>query len=277
MAIFHLTVKAGTRAKGTVAARKADYIQRENQYEKQPDACLYKESGNLPDWAENGRDYWQAADQFERANGRLFVEVEFALPRDLSQDEQLELARTYAHDLTEDNRLPYTLAVHEGRGVNFEQTGGNPHAHLMISERINDGVERSPEGWFSRANREEPSLGGALKSREFHGGEQITALRERWAERVNHSLEQAQSLERVSHRTLEAQGVDREPSQHIGPPAFWMAERGAQSDRAQMFAQEYGRQRQLEREIGHVEHQLGELAQERRQELERDYGAGLED
>ena len=32
-------------------------------------------------------------------------------------------------------RFHYTLAVHRGKGE-------NPHAHLMISERVNDGIER---------------------------------------------------------------------------------------------------------------------------------------
>ena len=43
--------------------------------------------------------------------------------------------------MTEGERLPYTLAVHRGDGE-------NPHAHLMFSERVNDGIERSREQWF---------------------------------------------------------------------------------------------------------------------------------
>ena len=226
MAIYHLTVRGGTRARGTVAARKSDYIRRENCYEKQPDRCLHRESGNLPEWAESGRDFWRAADRFERANGRLFVEVEVALPRELSEEKQVELARAFARDLAGE-RHPYTLAVHEGGGH-------NPHAHLMMSERTNDGIERSPARYFSRADKGEPERGGALKSREFHGGEKIEAVRERWAGRVNEALEQEGSRERVSHKSLEAQGIDRLPGRHIGPRAMALEEKGVATERGEM-------------------------------------------
>ena len=92
----------------------------------------------MPEWAEDDpRCYWEAADEHERVNGRLFREVEFALPRELNEGEQVELAREFASKLTSagGERLPYTLAVHRGKGE-------NPHAHLMISERANDGVKR---------------------------------------------------------------------------------------------------------------------------------------
>src|SRR5262245_45829282 len=55
----------------------------------------------------------------------------------------------------------------------------NPHAHLMISERRNDGVERSREQWFRHANSEHPERGGAPKSRTFHGREWMEQSRHR--------------------------------------------------------------------------------------------------
>ena len=36
----------------------------------------------MPEWAEeNPRSYWEAADEYERANGRLYREIQFALPK----------------------------------------------------------------------------------------------------------------------------------------------------------------------------------------------------
>ena len=63
-------------------------------------------------------------------------------------------------------RLPYTLAIH--RGV---ANGENPHAHLMFSERGNDGIERSGEQWFKRHNAKAPEKGGARKSRAAKAGD----------------------------------------------------------------------------------------------------------
>ena len=98
----------------------------------------------------------EAADEHERANGRLFREVEFALPTELTRSERLEAAREFAHFLTDRERLPYTLAIHRGRGE-------NPHCHLVISERSNDGLERTAETWFKRYNGKAPEQGGARK------------------------------------------------------------------------------------------------------------------
>ena len=78
---------------------------------------------------------------------------------ELNEGEQIELAREFASKLTraDGERLPYTLAVHRGKGE-------NPHAHLMISERANDGIERDAAQWFRRYNGKAPEKGGARKS-----------------------------------------------------------------------------------------------------------------
>ena len=164
MAIFHLTVKTGSRLGGQSARAKADYIEREGKYERQDDELAHRESENMPEWAEDDpRSYWEAADEHERVNGRLFREVEFALPRELNEGDQVELAREFAAKLTiaGGERLPNTLAVHRGKGE-------NPHAHLMISERANDGIERDAAQWFRRYNGKAPGEGGGAQE---HGNE----------------------------------------------------------------------------------------------------------
>ena len=53
MAIYHLNVKTGTRIGGQSALAKSDYIGREGKYEKDGEELEYKESGNMPEWAED--------------------------------------------------------------------------------------------------------------------------------------------------------------------------------------------------------------------------------
>ena len=106
----------------------------------------------MPAWAQDDpRTYWAAADEHERANGRLYREVQFALPRELSPAARRDLAGSFTEQLTSEERLPYTLAIHKGEA---KRPGGedNPHAHLMFSERANDGIERSADQWFKRHN-----------------------------------------------------------------------------------------------------------------------------
>ena len=131
------------------------------------------------------------------------------------------LASAFAHELTDEEQLPYTLAVHSGRDANGNEH--NPHAHLMISERQNDGIDRDPAEWFRRANSANPERGGAPKSRTFHGREWMEQARGRWAELTNQMLEARGREERVDHRSYERQGVDREPGEHFGPAAAHMA------------------------------------------------------
>ena len=157
MSLYHLNTSVGSRAGGQSASAKDDYIEREGRYEGDASELEHSESGHMPGWAEEDpHAYWEAADAHERANGRLFREVEFALPTELSGSERLEAAREFAHFLTDRERLPYTLAIHRGGGE-------NPHCHLVISERSNDGLERTAETWFKRYNGKAPERGGARK------------------------------------------------------------------------------------------------------------------
>jgi hypothetical protein len=134
----------------------------------------------MPMWAEDDpRAYWDVADLYERAHGRLYVSADYALPRDLSTEDQIALAREFAQELTKDGSLPYTLAIHAGRDQ--DGTEHHPHAHLMISERKNDGLDRSPEQWFARANPTDSSKGGTEKTRAIHGHAWMEPARAQWA------------------------------------------------------------------------------------------------
>ncbi len=202
------------------------------------------------------------------------MEVEVALPRELEQERQIELAREFAQELTRESNLPYTMAVHEGKGKDGQ--GDNPHAHMMISERQNDGHERDREEWFKRANRDEPEHGGAPKTREFHGGQQIEEMRERWARDLNHSLERDGSLERVDERSLSAQGIDREPTRHMGPGVKAMQEkdRDHEPERYGEYKHERAEISQTQRELEHVTREYERYHREFHQErgYERDGG-----
>ena len=228
---YHLSFRSGSRAGGASARAAFDYISRRDEYaDRDLDEALYTESGHMPSWAaDDPEQFWDAADLYERANGRLYVSADFALPRDLSFNEQVEMARDFARELTDEERLPYTLAIHAGRDASGH--AHNPHAHLMFSERRNDGIERSREAWFGRANSKHPERGGAPKSRAFHGPAWVEHARERWAALTNEALERAGRSERVDHRNYERQGLDRGPGEHCGPAAAHLVERNRSHDR----------------------------------------------
>ena len=111
------------------ARAKDAYIEREDRYAKQdPEECEHVEHGNMPAWAKDDpRTYWAASDDHERSNGRLYREVQFALPNELSPEARRDLARSFAEQLTDvkEGKLPYTLAFHKGESAKPD-TPDNP-------------------------------------------------------------------------------------------------------------------------------------------------------
>lgn len=260
MAIYHLHLSNGSKSQGASGATRAAYVMREQEFAHRKDELVYTESAHLPEWAKDAQDFWRTADLYERANARVYREVEIALPRELNRDAQVALAHEFAQDLTRANHLPYTLAVHD-------KVGHNPHAHLLFSERRNDGVERDRHTHFRRANSEKPWKGGAPKVREMRGPEWVKSLRTQWEVSANTALEQAKRPERIDARSYEAQGVQRTPQIHLGVSAMAMAKRGVSTERLEMY-QEIKRLRALESELERVTKTHAHLQEERRHEPE---------
>lgn len=278
MAIYHLTASTGSKgdpakadknsrtsaSAGKSAAAKHDYITREGAYTYKGDRVLYTEAGNMPAWAASDpRAYWEAADMHERANGRLFKQVEFAMPLELSTEQQIALARKFVADRTSEiggGSLPFEWALHEGAeddGLSqrtkptSSESSRNPHVHLMISERVNDRIERPPELWFKRAatGKKQPHEGGARKTDALKPEEWLIETRQRWAELCNEALAEAGVDARIDHRTLleqqaeaEANGdlvlaaiFDRAPQEHLGPAAHGYEQRTGEKSRRREF------------------------------------------
>ena len=216
MASYHLSVKTGGKGK---AAPHADYIAREDKYARENDNDIeHKESGNMPAWAAHKpSEFWKAADTFERANGCTYREIEIALPRELKPEQRLELVRDFVQQEIGD-RHAYQFAIHNPKAA--IEGGEQPHAHIMFSERLHDGIERDPQQYFKRANTKNPERGGAKKVRfgetPTERKDYLVAQRERWATLQNDHLERYQHPDRVDARSLKAQGLEREPERHFG-------------------------------------------------------------
>src|SRR3546814_8632679 len=79
--------------------------------------------------------------------------------------------------------------------------------------------------------REVGEDGFGQKVREWNRTELVEQWRERWANHVNARLAELDIDARMDHRSLEAQGIDLEPQDKIGPAASRMGERGLESER----------------------------------------------
>ena len=208
MANYHCTINPPSAS--ISAKNHAAYIERDGKYETRKD-FERSESGNMPKWAEHDSSlFWEAADRFERANGRTYREIEVSLPRELSEAQRVELVRDFVGQVLGDKH-PYTWAIHNPPA---RDGGEQPHAHIMFSERINDG--RDPELFFKRVNHQYPEKGGAGKNRYFNSKEFVLHTRELWARVQNQHLEKAGLTLRVDHRSYKEQGAGLEPTRKLG-------------------------------------------------------------
>src|SRR5438132_13122459 len=77
---YHLSFRSGSRASGSCANAAHAYITRTGEYDgPDRDPAVYIESEYMPEWAQDdSAEYWDAADLYERANGRLYISADFA-------------------------------------------------------------------------------------------------------------------------------------------------------------------------------------------------------
>ncbi|WP_075257557.1 MobA/MobL family protein [Herbaspirillum camelliae] len=219
---YHFRVSVGDRKGGgrIDAHLKYQYNFRTGRYQDlnrqrnaragNDETLLYSQSGNLPLWAsDNAESFWRASHEFERKNGTQYREFEASLPRGLSLQEQIGLVQSFvsAHF----SRHPFSLAVHSKR-----QSDGMPaaHVHIQISERLNDGIDRSPDRFFKRYNAKDPA-GGGCKKDSMGTRDRLQAFRQSWAEHCNTSLEAVGRLERVDHRSYKDRQIDLQPEKKM--------------------------------------------------------------
>lgn len=216
MATYHLSIKSSKKGN---AATHANYIARQGKFAKDlEEADLVEQGhGNLPPWAnDDPYQFWRQADKHERANAAVYRELEVSLPNELSTPQHLEMISSFVEQHI--GGKPYQFAIHEP--LSSLAGVSQPHAHIMVCDRMPDGIERSPEQFFKRFNPTNPETGGCKK---LNGAGSLTELkhntqgiRKLWADINNAALEKAGFEERVDHRSHKERGIERQPERHRG-------------------------------------------------------------
>lgn len=249
MAIFHLQIKPVTRSTGRSATSAAAYRAGEQirdertgilyDHGKRQDV-LYKEiilpsKFDRPDagmeWARDRSSLWNAAEKAEpKRDSRVAREYQVALPPELSAEQRVVLARAFSRQIADRYKVAVDLAIHEPRPQGDPR---NFHAHLLATTR-----EVTPEGLGPKTGID---MNGAVRSELGlpPSRQEFTTLRARWAELTNVALREAGVEARVDHRTLQAQGIDREPMPHIPIAAIAIERRGERSEVAERIRAGY--------------------------------------
>ncbi len=176
MAILHLRMHGPER--GMSAVQRFDYLGAELPHFSRG-KVEYAQSGNLPSFAEgSARDFWSAADIHERVNARVFIEIEAALPYELSPAQNEALAKAAAGDFF-GNLFPYTMAIHSLLSAENKQ---QHHLHLMFCSRsVTDAARDCPQERFFKRN-------GARKDRSWNRRSRPMEIRTRWCVLLNAAL-----------------------------------------------------------------------------------------
>jgi MobA/MobL family len=153
MATFYLRTRTGLACK-KAGRRHAAYIAGKQQYCDKTEVKFVIDK-NLPAWAKNADEFFAAADDNERANGRSYRSIVFAIPNEAI--DKTQWAQQLVHQLVGE-RHAYRLAIH------IPVNGHNPHAHLMFSERGLKDLEA--DKFFGRGNAKDPIYSGR-KSKQW--------------------------------------------------------------------------------------------------------------
>ena len=161
---------------------------------------------NAPREYQDRATLWNAVERAEkRKDAQTARDIDIALPVEIDRQGQIELVREYVKNNFVDKGMCADIAIHD-------KGDGNPHAHVMLT------------------TREVTEKGFGKKNREWNSTGQLKEWRGNWADSCNERLRG----QRIDHRTLETQGINREPTIHVGIAAKHMERKGHMNDRAEM-------------------------------------------
>jgi MobA/MobL family len=227
VAQFHMSVKvigrsAGRSATGAAAYRSGERIVDTrtgeiHDYTRKGGvlaAALVLPGGAAPDRSE----FWNGIElHHKRGDAVLAREFTLALPAELAGVERERLAFDYGRELADRYGVAVDVALHE---PDKEGDQRNFHAHVMMSACT---VE--PDG---RLGKKAVELDPIHCKR--HGLQNFAEReRPRWETLHNERMAANGRAERIDHRSLKDQGIDRPATTHLGPAVTSMARRKERS------------------------------------------------
>jgi ATP-dependent exoDNAse (exonuclease V) alpha subunit len=249
VAIYFLNIKTFGRSGGSSAVSAAAYRAGERIQDERTGKTydhsgrqdvMHKEilvPGKFADddmsWAKDRANLWNLAESAEtRKNARVAREFLVALPVELSPQQRVQVVQGFSQELADRYGFAVDVAIHAPR--NFP--GSDPrnfHAHLLTTTRevATEGLEAKTTLEMSDGRRQALGLEPAIN--------ELVHVRARWATVANEAMREAQIGARIDHRSLQAQGIDREPRPRIPRAAFEMERHGYRSVVAERLRLEY--------------------------------------
>ncbi|WP_342659278.1 Ti-type conjugative transfer relaxase TraA (plasmid) [Sphingomonas sp. NY01] len=224
MAIYHFTAKVVSRGNGSSAVAAAAYrsasalqddrLGRVHDFSNKAGVILSEVMlpEGAPERLSDRTVLWNEVERGEkRKDAQLAREVEFSIPREMTKEQGVSLARDFVREQFVKRGMVADLNVHWDRA---KDGSPKPHAHVMMTMREVDGDE------FGK------------KVRDWNATALLQHWREAWAAHVNERMAELGLEARIDHRSYEAQGIALEPQHKIGPAGMRREERGKDAERA---------------------------------------------
>lgn len=217
---YHMNVKTISRGNNASVTGSVSYICGRNLFDIYNDMTYYKKRDDvisynilLPkDAPSEFYDLQNLCDEINKAEkrydartARLFV---CSLPNELPFEDLIKIVKEFVEMNFVNEGLGVVFAIHEGKNKD-NPSKNNPHVHIVVTTRTID------SRGFSKK-----------KARQFDSRMYIYIWRERWAELQNCYYERNGLDIRVSHESLEVQGIEREPTIHLGFIDYQKEKRG---------------------------------------------------
>lgn len=204
MAIYHLSVKIIGRSHGKSAVAAAAYRSASELHDQRQGLAFdyTKKLGVIhseilapvlaPEWIFDREKLWNAVEAIEtRINSQVAREIEIAIPKELNKTQAISVTKEFVDKQFVAKGMVADLNIHWD---NLE----NPHAHILLTTRE---IRRS---------------GFGEKNRTWNQKERVLEWRQAWAETVNAHLKAAGYEVAIDHRSYEDQGLEIEPTIHLG-------------------------------------------------------------
>ncbi len=238
----------------------SDYTGKSYDYTDRQDLVYHEVMlpDSAPDTFHNSEVLWNSVEKIEKAkNARLARTIIIALPKELNHESHIKMVRQYAKEFFVQQGMCADISIHD-------KGDGNPHAHMLLTTRS---INRDGE-WMCKQRRnylldkngnklrdpitQQYKLGKSIKTNNWDSPERIEEWRKGWAEICQSWFKQYGISKEITHKSYARQGVDREPTIHLGAKVKALEKRGLTTDRGKknrdIVARNYEHDRQILRQ-----------------------------
>lgn len=296
MAIYHCSIKIGSRSNGRSAVASSAYRSGQSLTSNETGIThdYTKKSGvvwnavMIPEWVpkeyEDRTTLWNAVEKVEKnKNAQLFREIEVALPRELSREEQINCLSEYVYNHFVLVGMCADVAIHD-------KGDGNPHAHIMLTTRgidLNGKWEQKEKKVYKLDEQGErlpiidqktgkQKIGKnnrkmwervTVQTNDWNNQDNAIIWRKAWADVCNQYLEHDK---KIDHRSYATQGKEILPTIHEGYIARKIEANGGISERCEINREIRGKNYLIQKfiyEIQLLTKQITDLTKQKGEEI----------